>query len=231
MSVLTMVRKLLLPLAAAIGFIFGENVMAIEEPGFERLEKIENFEIRQYRPVVVAETFVDGDLSSASNIGFRRIADYIFGNNRSMLGTVSKPSEKIAMTAPVLVEPVERSEKIAMTAPVSVEPQGDSASGVMQSNRWRVQFTMPSEYSKATLPTPVNPEVSLRDVPGKRFAVNVFSGFSGEERVQQKIDELFVWLDGKNIKSIGAPQLARYNPPWTLPFWRRNEILVEISAP
>ena len=90
-----MVRKLLLPLAAAIGFIFGENVMAIEEPGFERLEKIENFEIRQYRPVVVAETFVEGDLSSASNIGFRRIADYIFGNNRSMLGTVSKPSEKI----------------------------------------------------------------------------------------------------------------------------------------
>lgn len=88
-----------------------------------------------------------------------------------------------------------------MTAPVSVEPQGDSASGVMQSNRWRVQFTMPSEYSKATLPTPVNPEVSLRDVPGKRFAVNVFS----------EIDELFVWLDGKNIKSIGAPQLARYN--------------------
>lgn len=77
--------------------------MAIEEPGFERLEKIENFEIRQYRPVVVAETFVDGDLSSASNIGFRRIADYIFGNNRFMLGTVSKPSEKIAMTAPVLV--------------------------------------------------------------------------------------------------------------------------------
>jgi SOUL heme-binding protein len=226
-----MVRKLLLPVIAAIGFIFGESVMAIEEPSFERLENVDNFEIRQYRPVVVAETFVDGDLSSATKIGFRRIADYIFGNNRSMLRTESKPSEKIAMTAPVLVEPVERSEKIAMTAPVNFEPQGDSENGVMHSKRWRVQFTMPSEYSIATLPKPVNPEVSLRDVPGKRFAVNVFSGFSGEEKVQQKIDELFVWLKGKNIKSIGTPQLARYNPPWTLPFWRRNEILVEIAAP
>ncbi|MCE9640673.1 MAG: heme-binding protein, partial [Betaproteobacteria bacterium] len=120
--------------------------MAIEEPAFEKLEQVENIEIRQYRPVIVAETFVDGDMGAASNSGFRLIADYIFGNNLSTRGAAGKPSEKIAMTAPVSVEPAARSEKIAMSAPVSVEPQGDSASGIMNSKRWRVQFTMPGEY-------------------------------------------------------------------------------------
>ena len=211
--------------------------MAIEEPGFQTLEKVDNIEIRQYRPFIVAETFVDGDMSSASNKGFRLIADYIFGNNLSVVEPVikssksSEKSEKIAMTAPVSVEPAPSSEKIAMTAPVSVEPLGDSTIGMTQSKRWRVQFTMPSEYSMATLPKPRNPAVTLREVPSKRVAVLVFSGFSGEEKVQQKIDELLVWLKEKNKRAIAAPQLARYNPPWTLPFLRRNEILVEVAVP
>jgi hypothetical protein len=205
--------------------------MAIEEPAFEKLESVENIEMRQYRPVIVAETFVDGDMGSASNDGFRMIADYIFGNNLSMRGSADKPSEKIAMTAPVSVEPAARSEKNAMNAPVNVEPQGDSASGLMHSKRWRVQFTMPSEYSMATLPKPRNPAVTLREVPGKRYAVLVFSGLAGEEKVQQKTDELLVWLKAKNRRAIATPQLARYNPPWTLPFLRRNEILVEVAMP
>jgi len=216
---------------ATIGLILGEVAMAIEEPAFEMLEKVENIEIRQYRPVIVAETFVDGDLGSASNDGFRLIADYIFGNNLSTRGAGDKSSEKIAMTAPVLVEPTSHSEKIAMNAPVKVEPQGDSVGGVMRSKRWRVQFTMPSEYSMATLPKPRNPAVTLREVPGKRYAVLVFSGFAGEEKVQQKSDELLAWLKAKNRRAIATPQVARYNPPWTLPFLRRNEILVEVAVP
>lgn len=208
--------------------------MAIEEPAFETLEKGDNIDVRQYRPFIVAETVVDGDMSSASSKGFRLIADYIFGNNLSAHEPGSKSSEKsekIAMTAPVSIEPVEASEKIAMTAPVSVEPLGDSTMGMTQSKRWRVQFSMPSKYSMATLPKPRNPAVTLREVPSKRFAVLVFSGFTGEEKVQQKIDELFVWLRAKNKSAIAAPQLARYNPPWTLPFLRRNEILLEIAVP
>ncbi|MDI1301202.1 MAG: heme-binding protein [bacterium] len=226
-----MIRNFLLLTIVTIGLIFGEVAMAIEEPAFERLEKVDNIEIRQYRPVIVAETFVDGDMSSASNNGFRQIADYIFGNNRSVRGSVSTSSEKIAMTAPVSVEPAERSEKIVMNAPVSVEPQGNSAGGVMHSKRWRVQFSMPSEYSMATLPKPRNPAVTLREVPGKRYAVLVFSGLAGEKKVQQKTDELLAWLKAKNRRAIAAPQLARYNPPWTLPFLRRNEILVEVAMP
>jgi hypothetical protein len=90
---------------------------------------------------------------------------------------------------------------------------------------------MPREYSMATLPKPANRAVTLREVPGKRYAVLVFSGLAGEEKVQQKTDELLAWLKTKNRKVVATPQLARYNPPWTLPFLRRNEILVEVAAP
>ena len=225
-----MSRSVVLFTLSAIGLILGEAAMAIEEPAFEVLERSENIEIRQYRPVIVAETYVDGDLDSASNSGFRLIADYIFGNNQSMRASEGKPSEKIAMTAPVSVEPAARSEKIAMSAPVKVESQGDSVSGAMYSKRWRVQFTMPGEYSMSTLPKPRNSAVTIRDVPGKRYAVLVFSGFAGEAKAQQKTDELLVWIKATNRRVVATPQLARYNPPWTLPFLRRNEILVEIAV-
>jgi hypothetical protein len=83
----------------------------------------------------------------------------------------------------------------------------------------------------ATLPKPRNPAVTLREVPGKCYAVLVFSGFAREEKAQQKTDELLVWLKAKKLSATATPQLARYNPPWTLPFLRRNEILIEIAVP
>jgi len=81
------------------------------------------------------------------------------------------------------------------------------------------------------LPKPKNPAVILREVPGKRYAALVFSGLAGHAKAQQNTDALLAWLKARNITPIGTPQLARYNPPWTLPFLRRNEILVEVVAP
>ncbi len=187
--------------------------MATEEPVFALITKADYIEIRQYRPVIVAEAYVEGDMASATKSGFRLIADYIFGNNRSVRASASRGSEKIAMTAPV-----------------SVEPQGNAASASMQAKRWRVQFTMPIGYSIATLPKPCHPAVKVREVAGKRCAVLMFSGFSGAEKTQEKTAELLDWLKAMNTETIAMPQLARYNPPWTLPFLRRNEILVEIAG-
>ena len=68
-------------------------------------------------------------------------------------------------------------------------------------------------------------------MPGQRFAVLVFSGLAGAEKVQQKSDELLAWVKQRGFKARGVVQLARYNPPWTLPFFRRNEVMVEIAAP
>ena len=108
-----------------IGLFCTGHAMAIEEPKYEVVQTEGAFEIRKYAPILVAETFVDGDMDEASNKGFRLIADFIFGNNQV---ADSSASSKIAMTAPVTVEPV--SKKIAMTAPVTIEPQ--SAESNMQ---------------------------------------------------------------------------------------------------
>jgi SOUL heme-binding protein len=192
--------------------LFSGLTMAIEEPKYDVLEASEAFELRAYKPMIVAETFVDGDLDAASSKGFKLIADYIFGNNKSATGA----SEKISMTVPVTMEP--KSEKISTTAPVSMQ----EAAG-----KWRVHFVMPSKYTLDTLPVPNNAEVKLRQVESKKFAVIRFSGFAGEGKTAKKTEELLAWLQTKQIKPAGVPELARYNAPWTLPFLRRNEVMVE----
>ena len=209
-------------LLAAATLISTESAMAVEEPAFDVLERDDRIELRAYAPLVVAETLVDGDLSTASSRGFRAIASYIFGANRSVRG--AEGSEKIAMTAPVVVEPA--SQRIAMTAPVTVEPQGSAA--LTDANRWRVQFVMPKGSQLATLPRPDDPAVTLREVPGAQRAVLRFSGFAGEDKVSALTTELRAWIGARALTEVGAPQLARYDPPWTLPFLRRNEVMIEV---
>jgi hypothetical protein len=202
--------------------MMGQSAMAIEEPAFKVLLKTDSFEVRQYAPILIAETVVEGDMDEASNKGFRKIADYIFGNNRA---STTGGSAKIAMTAPVTVEP--QSEKIAMTAPVTVSSTSADLSSAKQ---WRVHFVMPSKYSISNIPQPNNPDVKLKEVPGKFFAVNNYTGFNTSAKIQSKTDELLAWLQQKNIKVLGSPQLSRYDPPWTLPMFRRNEIMIEVEA-
>jgi len=197
-----------------------QTAMAIEEPSFKVIVKSGNFELRQYAPMLVAETLVDGDMDDAGSTGFRRIADYIFGNNQVQTST---GSAKIAMTAPVTMEP--QSQKIAMTAPVALMP----AESMGASKQWRVHFVMPSQYNMNTIPKPKNPDVKLREIPGKLFAVSSFTGFNTQTRVQAKTDELNVWIGQKNLKVLSQAQLARYDPPWTLPMFRRNEVMIEVE--
>ena len=212
----------------AFGMLFGllaGAAMAYEEPQYQLLFDDHEMEIRQYAPILIAEVYVDGDMDEASNKGFRLIANYIFGNNQA----VNKPdSEKIAMTTPVTIEP--QTAKIAMTTPVTVEPiPRDMA--MQASNAWRVQFVMPSQYNLATIPKPNNSAVRLREIPEKYFVVLQYSGLNTVSKVQQRTDQALDWIKSKGLTIKGAPQLSRYNPPWTLPMFRRNEILIEIAKP
>jgi SOUL heme-binding protein len=197
--------------------------MAIEEPRYEVIEKSGDIELRAYAPMIIAEAIVEGTLDQASSQGFRLIADYIFGGNIARSGA---PGEKIAMTAPVTIESKSesksepQSQKIEMTAPVRVEPK-DGAE-----NKWRIHFVMPSKYTLATLPTPKNPRVTLREMPAQKSAVMVYSGFNGEEKLKQKTAALQTWMNERKLVATSAPQLARYDPPWTLPFMRRNELMI-----
>ena len=199
--------------------------MATEEPQYTVVVAEGALELRRYAPMLIAETEVEGSLDEASNQGFRLIADYIFGNNRS---ADAERQARIAMTAPVTIEP--QSSKIAMTAPVTAEPQSPGAD-MQAARRWRIHFVMPSQYQLDTIPKPSNPLVQLREVPGKHYAVHRYSGFNTLSRVQLKTDELLQWAGAQSLTVTGTPQLARYNPPWTLPMFRRNEIMVEVAAP
>jgi hypothetical protein len=186
--------------------------MAVEEPKYSVLEKSPPFELRSYAPMILAEVQVEGDLDEASSQGFRLIAAYIFGQNQV--------SEKISMTTPVTVEEKSsKSAKIAMTAPVNIESNA---------GQWTVSFVMPSEYTMDSLPKPLNSKVQLRQIPAVKRAVIGFSGFYNANKVAEKNLELEEWMKTKNLQAVGTPKFARYNPPWTLPFMRRNEIMIDV---
>jgi hypothetical protein len=189
--------------------LWGPIVSNVEQPKYTAVETHDTIEIRDYAPMIVAEATVSGDREKAIREGFGIIADYIFGNNLS--------AQKVAMTAPVTQQ---GSEKIAMTAPVTQQGDGQS---------WNVRFVMPASYTMETLPKPRNPAVKLKDIDGKRFAAIRFSGLATESNLQRHTEDLNAFIKAKALTALSPPSYAFYNPPWTLPFLRRNEVMVEIS--
>ena len=192
-----------------------EVAMATEEPKHRVLQKNDGWELRLYEPTVVAETAVEGEFGPGGNEGFRRIAGYIFGGNDG--------GRKVAMTAPVAQERRPREgAKIAMTAPVAQERSGEG---------WTVAFVMPSEYSLEALPKPSDPRVTLRAVPARRVAAVSFSGTWGAERFDAAARDLLAKVAAAGHAPAGPPVYARYDPPWTPWFLRRNEVLVPLADP
>jgi hypothetical protein len=211
-------RRLYALKLSSLYFLVG--CVSVESPKYEILQSDEPFEIRQYAPIIIAETTVDSDFESAGNVGFRRLANYIFGENTSQ--------EKIAMTAPV--GQARSGEKIAMTAPVgqTLAPSSNSETAV-DSESYVIAFTMPSNYSLASLPKPKDPDVSLRELPARKIAVIKFSGMWSETRYKENLKRLRDWLKSNQLVAQSPPMYARYDPPWTLWFLRRNEIQIEVK--
>jgi len=191
------------------GLLAGPVMSNVEKPDYKVIQTERNIEIRQYEPMIIAEVEVDGKREDAIREGFRLIADYIFGNN-----TVQRD---IAMTAPVQQQ---ESQKIAMTAPVQQKSTGRS---------WQISFVMPSKYSMETLPEPKNDRVRLKEIMTKKFVVIKFSGTNSNENVTEHENQLMKYIESNQIKIIDSPKYAFYNAPWTLPFMRRNEVMIEIN--
>lgn len=190
-----------------VGPIMSNNV---EQPNYGVLSSsTDDIEIRRYAPMVIAEVEVRGAREEAISDGFRLLADYIFGNNTTQ--------QDIAMTAPVQQQ---ANKKIAMTAPVQQQSSGD---------RWKVSFVMPAEYSLATLPEPNNEQVKLKQIPAKDFIAIQFSGTNSKQNITKHERQLRQYIERNNIQTLGSPKYAFYNPPWTLPFMRRNEVMIEIE--
>ncbi len=188
----------------------GPIMSRVEQPDYKIAMAEGAIEIRSYGPMIAAEAEVKGERKAAISEGFRLIAAYIFGANR--------PNAKIAMTAPVQQQ---STQKIAMTAPVTQQTTGDS---------WTVRFIMPSSWTLETLPAPNDPRVTLKPMPAKRMLAIRFSGSASDSLIQTKTDELRRYAADKKLATTGEPLLAFYNPPWTLPFFRRNEVMLELAA-
>jgi hypothetical protein len=179
----------------------------VEEPPYRLIRRNEPFEIRAYPEMIVAEASEIGPRKAAISSGFRAIAGFIFGGNSA--------GQKIAMTAPVLQEP-----DSTTTAPERLE--GTAV--------WKIRFIMPRNWSFQTLPRPANAAIALRAVPGERFVVVRYSGLAGDVSVDGHLGTLRRYAAEQGLKTQGAPVLAFYDPPWTLPFLRRNEIMLALSA-
>ena len=204
-------RSIRIIVAVVVIIIGVMDAMAIEEAKYKVVEKDNKFEIRDYAPHILAETFVEGDLEEAGNKAFNRLFRYISGDNRSRI--------KVAMTAPVSQQPM--GEKIKMTAPVGQRRVQE---------KWVVSFMMPASYTLKTLPEPEDPNITLRQVPARRMASVRYSGFWSEKRYLRYKLELESWIQERGLTTVGDPIWARYNPPFTLWFLRRNEILIPVTA-
>lgn len=200
----------ILPLISGCS-VFGIN--SVEEASYAVVKAQEHFELRRYEPMVIAETYVEGEFDDSGDEAFRQLFRYISGDNI--------PSSKIAMTAPVIVDNSEpqSGEKISMTAPVLEELQGSG---------WRYMFVLPAEFSIEDAPVPLNQKVKLTTEPEKRVAVLRFSGFLDEDRINEYTELLTQWIESNGLTPVSKPRWAGYNPPWTIPFLRRNEIMIEV---
>ena len=211
------VGRLVGPVGKAAGQVAeaGGSIVGIrsgtEEPSFTVIRRFGDVEVRKYGSRIAAETVIDANEEAARNEGFRRLARYIFGGN--------KGSKKIAMTAPVAQA---QGQKIAMTAPVAAERSGNG--------NWVIRFFMPSDKTMDSLPTPNDERVRLVHVPGEQVAVLRFSGVAKPELITAKTAELLTTLRDNDVYAAGEPVTWFYDPPWTIPFRRRNEVAVSVAA-
>lgn len=199
----------LLASVAAIGafsFLGGCSMFGIrtsEEPKYTVLAEDGSFEVRQYGDLLIAETAVEVEnYDESGSKGFKRLGGYIFGKNR------------VAGTG--------ESESISMTAPVIQEKSDDA---------WTMAFVMPAERSKDSLPVPLDPAVTFRTVPARTVAAVRYSGLVSEETIREHTVLLEQWLAERGYVAVSPPRSARYDPPWTIPFLRRNEVLIDVASP
>jgi len=199
------------PLLLAGCSVFGQT--DVETAPYKLITSIadKNIEIREYQSMVLVSTPMNDDSEDSA---FRRLFNYISGEN--------KATDKIAMTAPVFMNNSDNGEngkEIAMTAPVLMNKGGEKM----------MSFVMPSDFTLETTPKPTNPKVQVSEITDYKVAAITFSGTLSESNVRKYSAELTNWLESNGYEITGPAVEAAYNGPFTIPVFRRNEILIPVK--
>ncbi len=205
-----------------LGFMsISSSASATEKPQYVVAETDDKIEIRDYPVMLLAEVTVSGDRGTAANRGFRKLAAFIFGDNQA--------KSKISMTSPVVqtsqqetvkTESV-KSEKISMTAPVVQKPSLDGT--------WKVNFMMPSKYSKETLPIPLDTDIRIFETAPYRTVSLRFSGSASINNIRKHQEKLNAYMSTKGMTALSGPEYAFYDAPFVPPMFRRNEVHYRIT--
>ena len=197
-------------IAICVGFVALASILAsplmskVEQPSYSVERSDGPFEVRAYPPTIVAQITMRGGRREAIGAGFRLVAGYIFGDNAT--------HQKVAMTAPVLQQRVSGE---------AVDPA--------EGTSWTVRFVMPRTWSMTTLPKPADARVTVVAHPAERYAVVRYSGLARGGAIAEKTRALTGYMAEQKLRPAGEPVFAFYDPPWTLPFLRRNEIMIGIA--
>ena len=190
--------------------LFG--IRTAEEARYTLVSSDGDIELRSYAAYVSVETIVDSDFEQAGKQAFRKLFDYISGANRGQ--------QEIAMTAPVTASEAAGGETIEMTAPVVATERRLG---------WSWAFVLPARYTIDNAPLPLRDDVRLVENAPARFAVLTYSGSWKQSAFDDRLKQLLGWIEDNRLEAASLPRFAAYDPPWTLPFMRRNEIMIEVK--
>jgi hypothetical protein len=202
---------LLAPLVLAGCSVFGDSGVENAPYTLLKSDQVQSIEVRNYESMVLVSSDMSAD---GMNSAFRNLFRYITGENEG--------STEIAMTAPVLMdesEAVSKGTEIAMTAPVFMKER---------STQKIMSFVMPADFTLQNTPKPTNPDVWITEVKDYKVVVIKFSGLLSDSNVETQTQILNSWIAKNGYTAISEPINAAYNGPFTIPWLRHNEVLVEV---
>lgn len=187
--------------------LIGSTAMAnTPEPTYQVIKTDGAYEIRRYTPQLAADVTLPAEATTSDT--FRILANYIFKEY---------PTGAIGMTAPVTTQ---RTQAIGMTAPVTTSTTH---------NHQYMRFFLPERYTLATLPKPDDKRITIVELPARTVATVRFNDRLSTARVKEQLGQLRQWMTSQNLIAGGSAEVQGYNPPWTLPWWRRNEIWIPLG--
>ena len=236
--------KFLISLSIITFLISGCSILGIQDyetPQYNVMIEEDSYELRNYEPYTVAEvTVYEDDLDEAQRRGFKILADYIFGNNiarnserrkmRMQEGKSVPLNEEVSMTGPVLLD---LDDQIVIRSPTGVvnmlSPEEPLELELELEQKWTMTFSLPSKYTLATAPIPKHGSVRLREEAGGLVVTRRFTNFVTERKVETFGSGLLQWANEKGLTIEGTIRIARFDPMWTIPFLRRNEIHLSVK--